>query len=141
MATERIIKKNLSSFERVRMPADRAAITHKFTIWTDKAGSDEIAGYITAGVYDDGRIGEVFLSIGKEGANLKIYESLMISVSIGLQSGIPLSVFVQKFAHVSFEPSGITNNPDIPMAKSIVDYIFRWLDKRFPGGYLGVDSK
>jgi ribonucleoside-diphosphate reductase alpha chain len=136
------------------MPNERRSVTHKFvfpgahkeTVF-DPDGKPvikqvDVKGYITAGVYSDGKLGEVFLTIGKQGGPWKVYECLMIAVSIGLQCGIPLSVFVDKFKHSTFEPFGVTINPDIPMAKSVVDYLFRWLEKKFPDGIMdGFDNR
>ncbi len=111
---------------RRRMPRERQSITHKFSI----AGHE---GYITAGMYEDGTVGEIFLTdIGKEGSTIKgMMNAFATSVSIGLQYGVPLETLVHKFAYVRFEPEGITNNPEIPFAKSLPDYIMRWLASRF----------
>jgi ribonucleoside-diphosphate reductase alpha chain len=111
---------------RHRMPVERESITHKFSI-----GSHE--GYITAGKYDDGSVGEIFLTdIGKEGSTMRgMMNAFATAVSIGLQYGVPLEVFVKKFSYVRFEPEGITRNPEIPFAKSMPDYIMRWLASRF----------
>lgn len=131
---------------RVRMPDDRVSRTHKFTILEadkvyepDEAGElqivhKDIEGYITAGVFPTGKLGEVFLTIGKSGGPWKIADALMTSISIGLQYGIPLQVYLDKFQYQRFEPAGWTKNPEIPQAKSILDYVFQWLDLRFPGG-------
>ncbi|MGH2383337.1 MAG: vitamin B12-dependent ribonucleotide reductase, partial [Candidatus Limnocylindria bacterium] len=84
------------------------------------------------GLYDDGTPGDIFVDIAKEGTTLAgLMNSFMISVSLGLQYGVPLEIYVSKFAHMRFEPSGLTNDQDIRVAKSIVDYIFRWLGKKF----------
>ncbi|MGH2961325.1 MAG: hypothetical protein ACRDL3_03895, partial [Solirubrobacterales bacterium] len=111
---------------RHRMPVERESITHKFSI-----GGHE--GYITAGKYDDGSVGEIFLTdIGKEGSTMRgMMNAFATAVSIGLQYGVPLEVFVKKFSYVRFEPEGITRNPEIPFAKSMPDYIMRWLASRF----------
>lgn len=110
---------------RRRLPAERTAITHKFDI----AGHE---GYITVGLYPDGQPGEMFIRMAKEGSTVAgLMDSFAISVSVALQYGVPLRDLVNKFAHVRFEPSGFTGNPEIPIAKSIVDYIFRWLGSRF----------
>jgi ribonucleoside-diphosphate reductase beta chain len=112
--------------QRRRLPDERQSITHKFEI-----GSH--TGYITVGLYEDGTPGEIFVSMSKEGSSLAgLLDSLATSVSIGLQYGVPLKTLVDKFSHSRFEPSGFTNNPNIRMAKSVVDYIFRWLGHRFP---------
>ena len=111
---------------RRRMPRERQSITHKFSI----AGHE---GYITAGMYEDGSVGEIFLTdIGKEGSTIKgLMNAFATSVSIGLQYGVPLETLVRKFSYMRFEPEGITNNPEIPFAKSLPDYIMRWLASRF----------
>ena len=112
--------------QRTRMPQERESITHKFRI-----GMQE--GYITAGKYPDGSVGEIFLTdIGKEGSTIKgLMNAFATAISIGLQYGVPLEVFVKKFSYVRFEPEGITTNPEIPFAKSMPDYIMRWLASRF----------
>jgi ribonucleoside-diphosphate reductase alpha chain len=111
---------------RKRMPRERQSITHKFSI-----GSHE--GYITAGMYEDGTVGEIFLTdIGKEGSTLRgMMNSYATAISIALQYGVPLETLVQKFSYMRFEPEGITSNPEIPFAKSMPDYIMRWLASRF----------
>jgi ribonucleoside-diphosphate reductase alpha chain len=108
------------------MPRERQSITHKFSI----AGHE---GYITAGKYEDGSIGEIFLTdIGKEGSTLRgMMNAFATAISIGLQYGVPLEVFVKKFSYMRFDPEGITSNPEIPFAKSMPDYIMRWLASRF----------
>jgi ribonucleoside-diphosphate reductase alpha chain len=110
---------------RRRLPDERKALTHKFQI-----GSHE--GYITVGQYDDGTPGEVFITMNKEGSTLSgLMDAFSTSVSVGLQYGVPLKILVNKFSHVRFEPSGFTANPNIRVAKSIIDYIFRWLGMKF----------
>jgi ribonucleoside-diphosphate reductase alpha chain len=111
---------------RRRMPRERQSITHKFSI----AGHE---GYITAGMYDDGSLGEIFLTdIGKEGSTLRgMMNAFATSVSIALQYGVPLETLVRKFSYMRFDPEGITGNPEIPFAKSLPDYIMRWLASRF----------
>jgi ribonucleoside-diphosphate reductase alpha chain len=111
---------------RRRMPRERQSITHKFSI-----GGHE--GYITAGMYPDGSVGEIFLTdIGKEGSTLRgMMNSFATAISIALQYGVPLETLVQKFSYMRFEPEGITGNPEIPFAKSMPDYIMRWLASRF----------
>jgi ribonucleoside-diphosphate reductase alpha chain len=112
--------------KRKRMPIERQSITHKFSI-----GGHE--GYITAGMYEDGSIGEIFLTdIGKEGSTLRgMMNSFATAISIALQYGVPLETLVRKFSYMRFEPEGITGNPEIPFAKSMPDYIMRWLASRF----------
>ena len=102
------------------------SITHKFSI----AGHE---GYITAGMYEDGSVGEIFLTdIGKEGSTLRgMMNAFATSVSIALQYGVPLETLVRKFSYMRFDPEGITTNPEIPFAKSMPDYIMRWLASRF----------
>ena len=110
---------------RERLPDTRRSITHKF----DVSGHD---GYIVVGLYQDGRPGELFLTMGKEGSTLGgLLDSIGILTSVALQYGVPLEALVRKFSHCRFEPSGWTKNPDIRQAKSIVDYIFRWLELTF----------
>ncbi|HEY3959480.1 MAG TPA: vitamin B12-dependent ribonucleotide reductase, partial [Solirubrobacteraceae bacterium] len=111
---------------RKRMPRERESITHKFSI-----GGHE--GYITAGKYEDGTVGEIFLTdIGKEGSTLRgMMNSYATAISIALQYGVPLETLVQKFCYMRFDPEGITSNPEIPFAKSMPDYIMRWLASRF----------
>jgi ribonucleoside-diphosphate reductase alpha chain len=112
--------------KRKRMPRERQSLTHKFSI-----GGHE--GYITAGMYEDGTVGEIFLTdIGKEGSTLRgMMNAFATAISISLQYGVPLETLVQKFSYMRFEPEGITNNPEIPFAKSMPDYIMRWLASRF----------
>jgi ribonucleoside-diphosphate reductase alpha chain len=112
--------------ERRKMPRERESITHKFSV-----GMHE--GYITAGKYPDGSVGEIFLTdIGKEGSTMRgLMNSFATAISIGLQHGVPLETFVRKFSYMRFEPEGITRNPEIPFAKSLPDYIMRWLASRF----------
>jgi len=115
--------------QRERLPHTRRSMTHKFTIQGHE-------GYVTVGFYLDGRPGEVFITMAKEGSTIGgLMDVLGTSISIGLQYGVPLEVFVNKFAHSRFEPAGFTQNPDIPIAKSVADYIFRWLGMEFIPGY------
>jgi ribonucleotide reductase alpha subunit len=111
--------------QRRRLPDDRVEVGRKFRV-------GEYEGYIHVGLFEDGTPGDIFVDIAKEGTTLAgLMNSFMISVSLGLQYGVPLEVYVSKFAHMRFEPSGMTNDPDIRAAKSIVDYIFRWMGKKF----------
>ena len=111
--------------QRRRLPDDRTEVGRKF-----KVGDYE--GYIHVGLFEDGTPGDIFVDIAKEGTTLAgLMNSFMISVSLGLQYGVPLEVYVSKFSHMRFEPSGLTNDEDIRVAKSIVDYIFRWMGKKF----------
>ncbi|QDE82607.1 vitamin B12-dependent ribonucleotide reductase [Myxococcus xanthus] len=110
---------------RRRLPDERRSITHKFSI-----GGHE--GYLTVGMYEDGLPGELFIVMAKEGSVVSgLMDSFATSVSLALQYGVPLKVLVDKLSHTRFEPSGFTGNPDIPIAKSITDYIFRWLELKF----------
>ena len=110
---------------RRRLPSERTAVTHKFDI----AGHE---GYITVGLYPDGTPGEIFLKMAKEGSTVSgLMDTLATTISVALQYGVPLKDLVNKFSHVRFEPAGFTGNAEIPIAKSIVDYIFRWLGARF----------
>ena len=114
---------------RERLPDTRKSVTHKFDIQGHE-------GYLTVGFFKDGRPGEVFVTMAKEGSTIGgLMDTIGTLVSMGLQYGVPLSVFVNKFAHQRFEPAGFTKNPDIPIAKSVTDYIFRWLGMEFLPGY------
>ncbi len=114
---------------RERLPHTRRSVTHKFDIQGHE-------GYINVGFYPDGRPGELFITMAKEGSTIGgLMDVLGTAISIGLQYGVPLEVFVNKFAHSRFEPAGFTKNPDIPIAKSIADYIFRWMGMEFIPGY------
>jgi ribonucleoside-diphosphate reductase alpha chain len=113
---------------RRRLPAERTAVTHKFEI----SGHE---GYITVGLYPDGQPGEIFLKMAKEGSTVSgLMDTFATAISLALQYGVPLRDLVNKFAHVRFEPSGFTGNSEIPIAKSTIDYIFRWLGSRFLTG-------
>ncbi len=110
---------------RRRLPDERRAINHKFVVGGHK-------GFITVGLYDDGTPGEMFITMAKEGSVISgLMDAFATSISIGLQYGVPIQVLVNKFVHMRFEPSGFTNNPNIRIAKSIVDYIFRWMSLKF----------
>jgi ribonucleoside-diphosphate reductase alpha chain len=111
--------------EREKMPYERASVTHKFSV----SGHE---GYITVGMYQDGRPGEVFIKMAKEGSTLSgVMDGLALTISLGLQYGVPLKVFVDKLLNTRFEPSGITANPNIRFVSSVLDYIARWLGGRF----------
>ncbi len=123
---------------RERLPDTRQSVTHKFNI----AGHE---GYITVGLYEDGRPGELFITMAKEGSTIGgLMDCFGTAISMSLQYGVPLEVLVNKFSHTRFEPMGHTSNPDVRIAKSIVDYIFRWLGIQFLPGYreamLGLDK-
>src|SRR5262249_1149758 len=110
---------------RRKLAAERKALTHKFDI----AGHE---GYITVGMYEDGSPGEIFVSMSKQGSTISgLMDSFATAISYALQYGVPLQFLVDKFAHMRFEPSGFTKNPQIPYAKSIVDYLFRWMASKF----------
>jgi ribonucleoside-diphosphate reductase alpha chain len=106
---------------RERLPKSRAARTFSFNI-------GDCEGYVTTGMYEDGRIGEVFMKVSKQGSTLAgIMDAFSIAVSLGLQHGVPLSTYVRKYANMRFEPAGITDDPDLRLATSLIDYIFRRL--------------
>jgi ribonucleoside-diphosphate reductase alpha chain len=114
---------------RHRLPAERASITHKF-------GLSGHEGYITVGLYPNGQPGEIFIRMAKEGSTVSgLMDSFATAVSLALQHGVPLRVLCEKFAHTRFEPSGWTGNEQIGYAKSIMDYIFRWIQIRFLSGH------
>jgi ribonucleoside-diphosphate reductase alpha chain len=113
---------------RHRLPGERQSLTHKFNI-----GGHE--GYITVGMYKDGIPGELFIRMAKEGSTVSgLMDSFATAVSLALQHGVPLKLLCEKFQHTRFEPSGFTGNQEIPIAKSVMDYIFRWLEIRFVSG-------
>jgi len=117
---------------RNKLPDERSAVTHKFNV----AGHE---GYVTVGLYDNGKPGELFIVMAKEGSVVSgLMDGFATSVSMALQYGVPLKVLCDKFTHTRFEPSGFTGNPEIPIAKSILDYIFRWLELRFLKGQTGA---
>jgi len=121
--------KQIAVPRRERLPDTRRSVTHKFNV----AGHE---GYITVGLYDDGRPGELFITMAKEGSTIGgLMDCFGTAVSMSWQYGVPLEVYVGKFSHTRFEPMGHTKNPDIRIAKSIVDYIFRWLGITFLPGY------
>src|SRR5579884_697672 len=124
---EKVVEKVVYQPVRRKLPAERSSITHKFSI-----GGHE--GYMTVGLYEDGTPGELFVTMAKEGSTISgLMDSFATAVSYALQYGVPLKFFVDKFSHVRFEPSGWTGNPHVPYAKSIMDYIFRWLGAKFLG--------
>jgi ribonucleoside-diphosphate reductase alpha chain len=113
--------------QRRKLPDERKSITHKFDI----AGHE---GYITVGMYEDGTPGEIFVTMSKQGSTISgLMDSFATAISFALQYGVPLQFLVDKFSHMRFEPSGFTKNPQIPYAKSIVDYLFRWMASKFLG--------
>ncbi len=126
---EKAAEKVVARPRRERLPDTRQSITHKFNI----SGHE---GYITVGLYPDGRPGELFITMAKEGSTIGgLMDCFGTAVSMSLQYGVPLEVYVNKFSHTRFEPWGYTKNPDIKIAKSLVDYIFRWLGITFLPGY------
>jgi ribonucleoside-diphosphate reductase alpha chain len=127
VSTQPVAEKVVYRPVRRKLPDERRAITHKFSI-----GGHE--GYITVGMYEDGTPGEIFITMAKEGSTISgLMDAFATAISFNLQYGVPLKFLVDKFAHVRFEPSGWTGNQQIPYAKSIMDYIFRWLGARFLG--------
>jgi len=131
---EKIIERIVERPLRRRLPDTRRAITHKFDV-----GGHE--GYITVGLYHDGSPGEVFITMAKEGSTIGgLMDTIATLVSVSLQYGVPVESLVRKFEHVRFEPSGMTRNTDIPFAKSLVDYIFRWLAMEFVPGYRAANA-
>ncbi|MDP9172795.1 MAG: hypothetical protein M3O30_02880 [Planctomycetota bacterium] len=127
---ERIVERPL----RRRLPDTRHATTHKFDV-----GGHE--GYITVGLYVDGSPGEIFIRMAKEGSTIGgLMDTIATLVSVSLQYGVPVESLVRKFEHVRFEPSGMTRNAEIPFAKSLVDYIFRWLAMEFVHGYRAANA-
>ena len=119
---------NQTQPRRRRLPADRTGLVHKFQV-----GQTE--GYIRVGLYPDGSLGEVFLSVSKEGSTLSgMMDSFATLLSLSLQYGIPLSVIAKKFRHVRFDPAGFTGDKEIPSASSLIDYLFAWLQKEFLEG-------
>jgi ribonucleoside-diphosphate reductase alpha chain len=126
---ERIVERVIERPSRRRLSDTRQSITHKFNV----AGHE---GYLVVGLYEDGMPGELFITMAKEGSTIGgLMDSLGTAISVALQYGVPLQSLVNKFAHQRFEPMGLTQNRDIPMAKSLVDYIFRWMGMEFIQGY------
>src|SRR5215469_703869 len=112
---------------RHRLPDERRSMTHRFSVAGHK-------GYITVGMYPNGEPGELFIVMAKDGSTVSgLVSSFAQVVSVALQYGVPLEVLCEKFVHTRFEPSGFTGNPEIPLATSIMDYIFQWLKLRFVG--------
>jgi ribonucleoside-diphosphate reductase alpha chain len=124
-APEPVQRELFSRTQREKLPVERASVTHKFSV-----GGHE--GYITVGMYETGEPGEIFIKMAKEGSTLSGFmDGFALSVSIGLQYGVPLKALVDKFINTRFEPAGYTGHPAIPYAKSVLDYIARWLGGRF----------
>jgi len=128
--TERIVHRPM----RRRLPDTRRSLTHKFNV----AGHE---GYLTVGLYEDGAPGELFITMAKEGSTIGgLMDSLGTATSVALQYGVPIESLVKKFTHQRFEPAGMTTNRDIPFAKSLVDYIFRWMGMQFIPGYRAANA-
>ncbi|MCX6623368.1 MAG: vitamin B12-dependent ribonucleotide reductase, partial [Acidobacteria bacterium] len=130
VVTEKIVYRPV----RRKLKDERQSITHKFSI----AGHE---GYITVGLFEDGTPGELFITMAKEGSTISgLMDGFATAVSYGLQYGVPLKFFVDKFSHVRFEPSGWTGHPQVRYAKSLLDYIFRWLGAKFLGPEYALDE-
>jgi ribonucleoside-diphosphate reductase alpha chain len=129
VVVERVVERIVDRPLRRRLPDTRASITHRFNV----AGHE---GYLTVGLYDDGAPGELFITMAKEGSTIGgLMDCLGTAISVALQYGVPVESLVNKFAHQRFEPMGITTSREIPFAKSLVDYIFRWLGMEFVPGF------
>jgi len=117
---------------RRQLPNERRSLTHHFSV-----GGQE--GYVTVGLYEDGLPGEVFIRMAKEGSTVSgLMDSFATAVSLALQYGVPLQILCDKFSHTRFEPSGWSGNPKLGYAKSLMDYLFRWLELRFLKGEQGI---
>ena len=125
---ERVVEKVIERLMRRRLPDTRESVAHKFNV----AGHE---GYLIVGLYEDGTPGELFITMAKEGSTMAASDSLGTAISVALQYGVPVQSLVTKFAHQRFEPMGMTTNSEIPFAKSLVDYIFRWFGMQFVPGY------
>ncbi len=131
---ERVVERVIERPMRRRLPETRGSITHKFNV----AGHE---GYLIVGLYEDGSPGELFITMAKEGSTIGgLMDSLGTAISVALQYGVPVESLVNKFAHQRFEPMGMTTNSDIPFAKSLVDYIFRWMGMQFIQGYRELNA-
>jgi ribonucleoside-diphosphate reductase alpha chain len=131
---ERIVERIIERPRRQRLPETRRSITHRFNV----AGHE---GYLTVGLYEDGGPGELFITMSKEGSTIGgLMDSLGTAISVALQYGVPIESLVTKFEHQRFEPMGMTTSRDIPFAKSLVDYIFRWLGMQFIHGYRDTNA-
>ncbi|MFM7261858.1 MAG: adenosylcobalamin-dependent ribonucleoside-diphosphate reductase, partial [bacterium] len=134
IVVERVVERIIERPMRRRLADTRDSVTHKFNV----AGHE---GYLIVGLYEDGRPGELFITMAKEGSTIGgLMDSLGTAISVALQYGVPVESLVTKFAHQRFEPMGMTTNADIPFAKSLVDYIFRWLGMQFIPGYRELNS-
>ncbi|MBI1369730.1 MAG: adenosylcobalamin-dependent ribonucleoside-diphosphate reductase [Planctomycetes bacterium] len=131
---EKIVERIVERPMRRRLPNTRHSMTHKFNV----AGHE---GYLTVGLYEDGNPGELFITMAKEGSTIGgLMDSLGTAISVALQYGVPVESLVNKFSHQRFEPAGMTDNRDIPFAKSLVDYIFRWMGMEFIAGYRAANA-
>jgi ribonucleoside-diphosphate reductase alpha chain len=131
---ERVVERVIERPMRRRLADTRSSLTHKFNV----AGHE---GYLIVGLYEDGTPGELFITMAKEGSTIGgLMDSLGTAISVALQYGVPVSSLVTKFAHQRFEPMGMTTNKEIPFAKSLVDYIFRWIGMQFVPGYREVNA-
>jgi ribonucleoside-diphosphate reductase alpha chain len=131
---EKIVERVVERPLRRRLSDTRRSLTHKFNV----AGHE---GYLTVGLYEDGNPGELFITMAKEGSTIGgLMDSLGTAISVALQYGVPVESLVNKFTHQRFEPAGMTHNPDIPFAKSLVDYIFRWMGMQFIEGYRAANA-
>ncbi|MFM1867863.1 MAG: Vitamin B12-dependent ribonucleotide reductase, partial [Planctomycetota bacterium] len=134
IVVERVVERIIERPMRRRLADTRDSVTHKFNV----AGHE---GYLIVGLYEDGRPGELFITMAKEGSTIGgLMDSLGTAISVALQYGVPVESLVTKFAHQRFEPMGMTTNADIPFAKSLVDYIFRWLGMQFIAGYRELNA-
>jgi ribonucleoside-diphosphate reductase alpha chain len=112
---------------RRRLPDERQSITHKFSI-------SQHDGYLVVGLYEDGQPGEIFVVMSKEGSTISgLMDAFATAISLALQHGVPLQALCDKFKHATYEPSGVTQNPEIRFASSITDYVFKWLERKFLG--------
>ena len=109
---------------RRKLPDERRGLTHRAVIGGHKV-------YLTTGEFEDGTLGEIFISVDKQGGALRVYDALAIAISIGLQHGVPLEDYVDKLRGMQFEPAGVTGDAEIPMAKSIPDFVARYLELRY----------
>ncbi len=131
---DKIVERVVERPMRRRLPDTRQSTTHKFNV----AGHE---GYLTVGLYENGQPGELFVTMAKEGSTIGgLMDSLGTAISVALQYGVPVESLVNKFTHQRFEPAGMTHNPDIPFAKSLVDYIFRWMGMAFIPGYKAANA-
>jgi ribonucleoside-diphosphate reductase alpha chain len=122
--------------KRKKLPDERQGLTRSEHL--EAVGGAKVT--ITTGEYDNGTLGEIFLEVGHEGSILRAYDMASIFMSFGLQHGIPLELYVDKMEHQQMEPAGVTSNKDIPIAKSVWDFLAKWLRKRYLNGHSGEDA-